>query len=253
MESVSAIETKGLMIGYRLKGGKNIIIQDNLDLKLEKGKIVSLVGLNGSGKSTLLRTLCGFQPPLAGSVYIEGKNILDYSQYDFSLHVGVVLTEKTNAGGLTAFEIVALGRYPYTGFFGKLRYVDYKVISEAFNLVGMRGKVNSYFSELSDGEKQKIMIAKALAQQCPIIILDEPTAFLDIRSRIGTMVLLKKFASEIGKSILLSTHDLDLAIRMSDEIWIIDRKMPLICGTPAKLVSDGSFIKYFGEIGRAHV
>ena len=184
MERIPVIKTSDLSIGYILKGGQKKRVHDALDLNLYPGEVTCLLGLNGAGKSTLLRTLCGFQPPLGGEIELMGKPLNSYSQGDFSRLVGVVLTEKTNAGGITVYELVSLGRHPYTGFFGQLRQEDRRIIEESLAAAGIAHKAYNYVSELSDGERQKAMIAKALAQQCPIILLDEPTAFLDVTSRI---------------------------------------------------------------------
>ena len=172
MTKVAAIETKGLCIGYLLKGGKRKVVHEDLNLQLVSGEVTCLLGLNGAGKSTLLRTLCGFQPPLGGEIRLMGKPLSGYSQANFSLTVGVVLTEKTNAGGITVYELVSLGRHPYTGFFGQLKKRDHVIIEQSLEAAGIAHKANNYVSELSDGERQKAMIAKALAQQCPIILLD---------------------------------------------------------------------------------
>ena len=239
------IETKNLSIGYPLKGGKRKVVHESLDLCLMPGEVTCLLGLNGAGKSTLLRTLCGFQPPLDGEIYLNGKPLASYSQVGFSLIVGVVLTEKTNAGGITVYELVSLGRHPYTGFFGQLKKQDREIIEQSLEAVGIGHKAGNYVSELSDGERQKAMIAKALAQQCPIILLDEPTAFLDVTSRIETMVLLHKLVVEQNKAILLSTHDLDLAIQMADSLWLQEKGRPMACGTPEDLILSGAFETFF--------
>lgn len=251
MGNTPAIETYGLSIGYPLKGGKRKVIHEGLDLKLFSGEVTCLLGLNGAGKSTLLRTLCGFQPPLAGEIRLAGKLLASYSQSCFSQTVGVVLTEKTNAGGITVYELVSLGRHPYTGFFGKLKSSDHDIIAQSLDAVGVGHKARNYISELSDGERQKVMIAKALAQQCPIILLDEPTAFLDVTSRIETMVLLHKLAVEQQKAILLSTHDLDLAIQMGDCLWLQEKGSPMACGTPEDLILNGKFGNFFSKEGIA--
>lgn len=243
------IETKHLAIGYLLKGGKRKVIHEGLDLSLRPGEVTCLLGLNGAGKSTLLRTLCGFQPPLGGEIRLMGKPLQSYSQSNFSLTVGVVLTEKTNAGGITVYELVSLGRHPYTGFFGQLKKDDHRIVEQSLAAAGIAHKAHNYVSELSDGERQKAMIAKALAQQCPIILLDEPTAFLDVTSRIETMVLLHRLAVEQGKAILLSTHDLDLAIQMGDCLWLQEKGRPMACGTPEDLILSGAFASFFGKEG----
>lgn len=225
------------------------MVHESLDLHLRPGQVTCLLGLNGAGKSTLLRTLCGFQPPLGGTIRLMGRPLADFSRTDFALTVGVVLTEKTNAGGITVYDLVSLGRHPYTGFFGQLKERDRHVIAHSLQAVGIAHKAHNYVSELSDGERQKAMIAKALAQQCSLIILDEPTAFLDVTSRIETMVLLHKLATEQQKTILLSTHDLDLAIQMGDALWLQEKGRPMACGAPEDLIMSGAFATFFGKEG----
>lgn len=249
MNDSPVIETKQLSIGYLLKRGKRKVIHEALDLQLFAGEVTCLLGLNGAGKSTLLRTLCGFQPPLDGEIRLMGKPLDSYSQYNFSLTVGVVLTEKTNAGGITVYDLVSLGRHPYTGFFGQLKAHDREIIGQSLEAAGIAHKSQNYVSELSDGERQKAMIAKVLAQQCPIILLDEPTAFLDVTSRIETMVLLHKLAVEQNKAILLSTHDLDLALQMGDCLWLQEKGRPMSSGTPEDLIMNGAFETFFSRDG----
>ena len=208
-----ALEASGLSIGYRCgrkEGWKTV--HPRVNFVLHRGELTSLIGLNGAGKSTLLRTLCGFQPAVSGTVRVLGRELSEYSSHELALTVGVVLTERTNAGGLTVRELLALGRQPHTGFFGRLGERDREVVSEAMSAVGIAHKADSYVSELSDGERQRTMIAKALAQECPVIVLDEPTAFLDVASRIETMSLLHDTARRQGKAVLLSTHDIDNAL-----------------------------------------
>lgn len=248
-ERQPVMEAKGLSIGYSLKGGKRKVVHDGLNLSLHAGEVTCLLGLNGSGKSTLLRTLCGFQQPLSGSVYLQKKPLESFSQIDFALTVGVVLTEKTNAGGITAYELASLGRHPYTGFFGRLKKHDHDVVKASLEAVGVSHKSHNRVAELSDGEKQKVMIAKALAQECPIILLDEPTAFLDVTSRIETMVLLRKLAVEQNKAILLSTHDMDMAIQMGDCFWLLDKNRPVVYGAPEDLILNGVFGTFFEKEG----
>jgi iron complex transport system ATP-binding protein len=247
MSPVPVIVTSGLAIGYTRKGRKRRVVHASLELQLYAGCLTSLLGLNGAGKSTLLRTLCGFQPALEGEIRIKGRRLSACSQEELSRIIGVVLTEKTNTGGITATELVALGRHPYTGFFGRLKADDKRIVAESLAAVGMTHKATAYVSELSDGERQKVMIAKALAQQCPVIILDEPTAFLDVRSRIETMSLLHHLATEQGKTILLSTHDLDLALQMSDCLWLQEKGRPVSCGTPEDLILSNAFATFFDK------
>ncbi len=239
------LSAEGLHIGYRVKRGGVDSVHTNLTLSLRSGEVTSLLGLNGAGKSTLLRTLCGFQPPIGGDIVLMGRSVSSYSQRELSRIIGVVLTEKSNAGGISVYDLVTLGRHPHTGFFGGLSSTDHAIVTEALAAVGMSHKSFSYVSELSDGERQKVMIAKALAQQCPIIILDEPTAFLDVTSRIETMVLLRELATQQGKTILLSTHDLDMAIQMSDSLWLQKKGAPLLSGTPEDLILSGSLTNFF--------
>ncbi len=239
----TAVQARALTIGYNDNKGKKVV-QSNVNLTLYSGEVTCLLGLNGAGKSTLIRTLCGFQPPLEGDVLLRGKPLQQYSQSEFATQVGVVLTEKTNAGGITVYELVSLGRHPYTGFFGNLKPKDHKIIKESLQAAGILHKSSNYVSELSDGERQKVMIAKVLAQQCPIIVLDEPTAFLDITARIETMVLLRRLAKEQNKAIVLSTHDIDSAIGMADTLWLLSKGKQVSSGSPEDLIMDGT-MKYF--------
>lgn len=241
-----AIQAKGLSIGYNDSKGRKVV-QKELNLTLHSGEVTCLLGLNGAGKSTLIRTLCGFQPPLDGEVLLRGRDLKEYSGSEFAREVGVVLTEKTNAGGITVYELVGLGRHPYTGFFGTLKESDRKIIEESMESVGISHKRNNYVSELSDGERQKAMIAKVLAQKCPIIILDEPTAFLDVTARIDTMVLLRKLAKEQGKAIILSTHDIDSAIGMADNLWLLSKGKHVRYGAPEDLIMNGTIGEFFSK------
>lgn len=249
MESTAILGTRSLGIGYRLGKRGQVVVHPGLDLQLRKGELTCLLGLNGAGKSTLIKTLCGFIPPLSGEVTLCGKALGDYSQAEFSRTVGVVLTDRTSAGGITVRELVALGRYPHTGFFGRLGDRDYEVVDKALESVGIAHKAASFVADLSDGERQKAFVAKALAQECPIVILDEPTAFLDVTSRVGMMALLRRIAHEEGRSILLSTHDLDAALDFADNLWLQEKSSPMLCGSPSQLLSDGSLERFFSRDG----
>lgn len=260
----TAMEASGLAIGYPMGRGKGWkTVHPRVDFILRSGELTSLIGLNGAGKSTLLRTICGFQPAVSGSVRVMGRELHEYSPHELALTVGVVLTDRTNAGGLTVRELVALGRQPHTGFLGRLAARDHEVVSEAMEAVGIAHKAGSYVSELSDGERQRAMIAKALAQECPVIVLDEPTAFLDVASRIETMSLLHDTARRQGKAILLSTHDIDNALMFSDRLLLLSSSsgnssaevpaggnyVPVVSGTPEDLVLDGSLREFFSRRG----
>ena len=214
------IEGKDLSIGYR-KGKVTKYVHRHLNFVLRRGELTCLLGANGTGKSTLLRTLAAAQPALGGELNLLGRKIGAYTERERSRTIGVVLTDKTQAGGLTVYELVALGRQPHTGFFGRLRQTDKDIIRHALQAVGITDKASQYTAELSDGERQKVMIAKALVQECPLILLDEPTAFLDVVSRIEIMTLLHRLAEEEQKAILLSTHDIEQALVLADRLWLL--------------------------------
>lgn len=203
-----------LSVGYKVG---HAVVSD-INLTLQSGKLASLIGENGVGKSTLLKTLTGFLPKLEGSLLLDGKDIGEFSQRALARQTSIVLTQKPDVQNLTIEEIVGLGRSPYTGFFGKLHANDQQIVDESITAVGIEKLKNRMIQTLSDGERQKVMIAKALAQQTPIIFLDEPTAFLDFSSKVETFQLLQRMAHEMGKLVLLSTHDLELAVRFSDTL-----------------------------------
>ena len=251
MKQQIAISTHQLSIGYTGRGGMRVV-HPELNLQLYRGEVTALMGRNGAGKSTLLRTLCGLQPSLRGDIFIEGKPLAGYRPEQLAACVGVVLTERTQAGGISVYDLVALGRYPHTGFFGTLRDADHAAIRAALETVGIADKAQRHVAELSDGERQKAFIAKVLAQECPIILLDEPTAFLDVTSRLETMVTLRRLAHEEGKAILLSTHDLETALQLADRIWLQpaynaekETADPMVCGTPNALVINGDLARFF--------
>lgn len=222
-------------IGYR--NGKTVCpVHTRLNFSLQKGELTCLLGANGAGKSTLLRTLAAAQPLLNGTITLCGKDLNAMSERERSRNIGVVLTDKTQTGGLTVYELVALGRQPHTGFFGRLHPHDKEIIGHALEAVGISHKAQTYTAELSDGERQKAMIAKALVQECPLILLDEPTAFLDVVSRIEIMHLLHRLAQEEDKAILLSTHDIEQALVLSDRLWLLTRQDGLRCGVTEDLI-----------------
>lgn len=234
MSEPAILTTRGLTAGYR-SGRKATPVLSGLNLDLHRGEIVSLLGSNGIGKSTLLRTLTGVQYPLAGTIEIDRRPITDYTVRQLARTLGIVYTDRTLAGALTVEELVGLGRHPYTGFFGRLDSDDRRIVARAMERVGISHKRGDHLARLSDGERQKAMIAKALAQQTPIIIMDEPTAFLDAASRIETMSLLRDLADDDNKAILLSTHDIAPAIDLSHRLWIVKADRTLIAGSPDEL------------------
>ena len=235
MEKKVVIEGKDLCIGY-LTGKQEKIVHRQLNFELHAGELTCLLGANGAGKSTLLRTLSASQPALGGELRILNKPVKAYSEKERSRTIGVVLTDKTFAGGLSVYELVALGRQPHTGFFGRLTKEDKRIVQEAMENVGIAHKAQSYTAELSDGERQKVMIAKALVQECPLILLDEPTAFLDVVSRIEIMHLLHRLATEQDKAILLSTHDIEQALVLADKLWLLTKGEGLQCGVTEDLI-----------------
>lgn len=234
-----SLQLKDLSIGYRLRRSNVKVVKNGLNASLRSGELTCLLGLNGAGKSTLLRTLCGFQDQISGEIFLLGRNLKDYTPSQIASTVAVVLTDRASGSGLTVREVVSLGRYPYTGYFGRLTPEDESIIDESLNAVGMSSFATEYLSGISDGERQKVLVAKALAQQCPVIILDEPTSFLDISSRIEIMQLLQKLAWSKDKSILVSTHDIELARRYADTWWLMG-KDSFHVGTPEELISSGT-------------
>ena len=232
------VELRQLSIGYRRK--KDVkTVADGITVTIRQGELTCLLGANGVGKSTLLRTLSGFQPKLGGSIMVGGKDIADYGAKALSRMVSVVLTEKPDVRDMTVRELAALGRSPYTGFWGTNTAADLRIVDEALALVGVGHLAGRQVDTLSDGERQKVMIAKALAQQTPIIYLDEPTAFLDFPSKVEVLLLLRHISRSRQKTIFLSTHDLELALQVADRIWLMDRSEGLTVGTPRELADSG--------------
>lgn len=244
----ATIQLNHLTIGYRRKQ-RLYPIASHLHATLYGGELTCLLGANGAGKSTLLRTLSAFLPPLEGSVEIMGKPISAFTDKELARHVSVVLTERIEVQGLRVHEVVALGRTPYTGLLGQLTTADQTQVDEAIRLTGITPLANRPIDTLSDGERQKAMIAKALAQDTPVIYLDEPTAFLDYPSKVEMMQLLHRLSRTTGKTIFLSTHDLDLAFQMADTIWLLHRSGSLTTGLPEDLIQDGTLPKFFESEG----
>lgn len=244
MHNNAIYTTHDLAVGYR--NGKNTVtLLHGLNLTLESGKLVALLGQNGAGKSTLLRALTCDEKPLSGTIQVDGKNLAEMSQKERSRLIGLVSTDRIQAGALTVRELVALGRQPHTGFLGRLDDEDHEIVRQSMEDAGIIGKAEDYVASLSDGERQKAMIARALAQQTPIIILDEPTAFLDVASRIETMRLLQTLAHERGKAVLLSSHDISQSLMLADELWLITTDRQVITGTTTDLLASGAMDRLF--------
>ncbi len=242
------IRIENLSIGYR---GKNddCVVAHGIDARINEGELTCLLGANGVGKSTLLRTLSAFQPKLGGSIYIQEKEIGDYVDRELSTVISVVLTEKCTIRNMTVRQLVALGRSPYTNFWGTLDEADARSVERSLALVRIEHLAHRMVHTLSDGEQQKVMIAKALAQDTPVIFLDEPTAFLDFPSKVEMMQLLHRLSRETNKTIFLSTHDLELALQIADIIWLMSEGV--ITGTPEDLSIDGTLSRFFACKGIA--
>lgn len=246
MEIKDVITASNLSIGYNIKG-KKTAVQFNLDFSLKGGNLTCLLGPNGAGKSTLLRTISASQSILDGSLTLMDKPIARYTEKELSRTIGLVLTERIFAGALTVRQLVALGRQPHTGFFGRLSAYDKEIIDYALHLTGISHKAENYTANLSDGERQKAMIAKAIVQECPIILLDEPTAFLDAVSRIEILTLLHRLAHEENKAILLSTHDIEQALVTADYLWLLTPKNGLHSGVTEDIILSGLMDRLFPE------
>lgn len=228
-----------LTIGY----GKHSVMS-NLNLSASAGKLISLIGRNGYGKTTLLRTIAGLQPALSGRIEIDGLDVTKISDRRRSLVLSLVLTDRIEVDNLSVFDLVALGRYPYTSWNGKLGTEDTAIVDEALRQVGIEHLRDKMLSQTSDGEKQRAVIAKALAQATPLVLLDEPTSHLDLANRIGIVLLLRDLAHRTGKTFVLSTHELDLAIKMSDQVWLMQRDR-IVEGVPEDLLLKGVFQESF--------
>lgn len=248
MQKKGTIRIVNLTTGYKNKHNTDIITRD-INASLYSNELTCLLGPNGAGKSTLLKTLTAFLSPISGVIMIEGKPIQDYSELDLAKMIGVVLTERLNINNMTVEELVGMGRSPYTGFWGHLKAEDKAAVDEAISLVGINSFRGRMIQTLSDGERQKVMIAKALAQETPVIFLDEPTAFLDYPSKVEIMQILQNLSKEKNKTIFLSTHDLELALQIADKIWLIDQTHGLTIGNPEDLALSGELNKYFQREG----
>lgn len=244
----TAIDIQNLVTGYRTRHGNKVVAR-GINASLLGGQLTCLLGPNGAGKSTLLKTLSAMLPPLDGKILINGRDMASFSAMQLSKEIGVVLTEKLMLSNMTVYELIALGRSPYTGFWGRLSNHDRRVVSEAISQVHIENLQHRMIQTLSDGERQKVMIAKALAQNTPIIFLDEPTAFLDYPSKVEILQLLLRLSREKGLTVFLSTHDLELALQVADEVWLIDKQLGVTIGCPEDLALNGDLGRYFEREG----
>ncbi len=237
------LQTQHLRIGYSSKAQTKVIASD-VSIQLEQGKLIGLVGANGIGKSTLLRTLTGIQKSLSGTVLLNEKQIDSFEPLALAQQISVVLTEKLPPSNLTVYELIALGRQPYTNWLGKLTTDDKIKIDLAIELTEINHLINQKHYEISDGQLQKVLIARALAQDTPLIVLDEPATHLDLLHKVSLFKLLKKLTVETQKCILFSTHDIDLAIQLSDEMIVMTNEK-VIQNQPCNLILDGTFSNLF--------
>ena len=244
----TTIRLRDLSIGYPDKHNTKRVAE-HLNASIHSGELTCLLGTNGVGKSTLLRTLSAFQPPLGGNIDLLDRPLSTYDDRQLATVIGVVLTEKSDIRNMTVEELVGLGRSPYTGFWGTLKEGDRRIVHEAIARVRIEPLTQRMVHTLSDGERQKVMIAKALAQETPIIFLDEPTAFLDFPSKVEVMQLLHNLTHTLQKTVFMSTHDLELALQISDKIWLMDRANGIAIGTPEDLSLEGKLSSFFSRKG----
>lgn len=240
---INIVSLDSLRIGY-LSGKKKNILLSPLIASAKKGEFIAVVGKNGIGKSTILRTITGLQPSLGGNVFISGRNLAEYSRMELAQKVGFISTEIVKASNMKVYELVALGRFPYTNWLGKISNSDHEIIMDSIEKTGIIDLYSRNISELSDGERQRAMIARVLAQDTEIMVMDEPTAFLDIRSKYEIIQLMHELTRKRDKTIIFSTHDLNIAISQADKIWLIfDKKLNE--GAPEDLIIEGSFNDLF--------
>lgn len=242
------IEIRSLSIGYPGKK-ETKIVAENISAVINEGELTCLLGANGIGKSTLLRTLSAFQPKITGEIWIQTKEIEEYTDSELSRVIGVVLTDRLDIRNMTAVELIGLGRSPYTGFWGSLSKEDKQIVDQSIVQIRIEDLAHRMVHTLSDGERQKVMIAKALAQETPVVFLDEPTAFLDFPSKVEIMQLLHRLSRDTHKTIFLSTHDLELALQIADKLWVMDKSHGLTVGTPEDLSLNGDLSNFFARKG----
>ncbi len=244
---IGKVEIRNLNTGFRLKHGKQRVLHRELHLEMKRGEVVCILGPNGAGKSTLLRTLLGFEKALHGEIFYMGKPLNKLSVKELSRIVSVVLTEKIDDFYLTAFEITLTGRYPYGSLTGKPSEEDIVMVNNAFQKVGIRHLSGKVFYKLSDGEQQKVMIARAIVQDTPFIFLDEPVAYVDAPGKIAIMHLLVDLAKEMNKGVLMATHDLESALNYADSLWLLGNNGKWKTGKPTRLVEGGFINEYFDQ------
>lgn len=239
------LSTNQLTIGYSGKSGRKVVAE-GIGIQLERGRLTGLIGSNGAGKSTLLRTLSGVQPSLSGELILDGKPLDSYDAASLALKRSLVLTEKLPPGDLTVFELVALGRQPYTDWLGRLSADDRRLTTEALEMTGTAHLASKRHYEISDGQFQNVAIARAIAQDTPLILLDEPATHLDLPHKMGLLKLLKHLAHPSGKAVLFSTHDVEQALQICDDI-IMMLPGETVQDTPDALIASGKMDALFGD------
>src|SRR5664279_1146128 len=245
MNSKEILSVDSLRIGYGSGKNENVLLPP-LNARANFGELIAVIGRNGIGKSTLLRTLTGLQQPLGGDIYYYRKNIKDYTRIGLAQKMGYISTEIVKVSNMRVYDLVSLGRFPHTNWIGKVEMRDHEIIMDALKKTSMISFAQKFVSELSDGERQKAMIARILAQDTGIMVMDEPTAFLDIAAKYDILHLLHHLSGDNGKTIIFSTHDLQMAISQSDKIWLI-LDDDLIAGAPEDLMISGAFEHLFSS------
>ncbi|OIP00332.1 MAG: hypothetical protein AUJ98_08300 [Bacteroidetes bacterium CG2_30_33_31] len=242
LEEEQILKIENLSLGY-----KSNIIAEKINLTLKKGIMVAIMGANGSGKSTFIKTLAGIIPKISGEIFLHNKNIDAYDRIDFAHKISFVLTDPIFTHDLTVFDLVSFGRYPHTSWLGQLSKKDIEIVNATIEMVAMKGFEGRNIASLSDGELQRVMIAKGLAQECPLMVLDEPTSHLDLKNRLDIINLLRKLVVEQGISILFSTHELNLVKSSADELWLFDNNKKVVSGTPSQLIDNNKLREVFGD------
>lgn len=228
------LSSENLRIGY-----PKLVVAENISLAVEEAKLISILGLNGAGKSTLIKTLARIQEPLNGTIFLRNKNINQYKQSSLAQEMAIVLTEKLPDNLLSVYELIAMGRYTYTNWLDQLTKNDKEKIDFAIEATKTSSLLSKKFSELSDGQRQKVLIAKTIAQDTPLILLDEPTAHLDVHHRMETFLLLKELAHKFQKTIIMATHEVGLSTQLADELWLVHNQK-LQIGSPKALINNNS-------------
>lgn len=244
VDPTAVLSTRDLAVGYRSRRERRAVLE-RVSLSVNRGELVCLLGPNGIGKSTLMRTLGGMQPPLWGSVEIGGAALDSLSPSDLARRLGLVLTERVIVESLRARQVVELGRYPHSGWLGGLTGRDHEVVSWALDAVGAAHLADRDFARISDGERQRVMVARALAQEPVLLMLDEPTAFLDVPARVELMGLLRRLTRESALAVVISTHDLELALRTADIVWLLLPGGEVVSGAPEDVMLSGAIAQAF--------